>query len=345
MRLTTKSIMQNYNRGLQNALFRWNSAQNKLLTQRNFNTVAEDPSGANRSFQLRSQMKRNSDQIDTAKNVQNVLDQVSSTTLQINKIMTEDVNMNILESMNGTVSAEDKKTYATTLRGFQKSIILAANSNFGGRYIMGGENTKDVPFELSEDGKTLTYRGLDVNTGLPLDPPPAPGAAPDIAALDKLANETLYVDLGFGLTEENGQLVETSAFNFATPGIGYLGYGVDNNGDPNNVVALLGKMADTLEQEPFDEAAFGRMLDKYKDVGIENSVNYEANLGTKAKFIETTVNRLESNNDTLNERIVSIENVNMPEAISTYLWQGYAYNAALKVGTDIVSQSLIDFMR
>ena len=344
MRLTTKSIMQNYNRGLQDSLFRWNSAQNKVLTQRNFNTVAEDPSGANRSFQIRSQMKRNADQIETAKSVQNILDQVSSTTLQINKIMTEDVNVNILESMNGTVGADDRKTYAETLRGFQKSIILAANSNFGGRYILGGENTKDVPFELSEDGKTLTYRGLDVNTGLPVNPPPAPNTPPDIAALDKLAKEALYVDLGFGLTEQNGQLVETSAFNSATPGIGYLGYGKDNDGNPNNVVALLGKMADTLEQEPFDNASFGRMLDKYKGC-IETAVNYEAELGTRAKFIETTITRLESNNDTLNERIVSIEQVNMPEAISSYLWQGYAYNAALKVGTDIVSQSLIDFMR
>lgn len=343
MRLTTKSIMQNYNRGLSNALYNWNKAQQRVMTQRNFNEVSEDPSGANRSFQLRSQLKRNSDHIEMAKQVQGVLDQVTTCTLQINKLMTEDINTQILESINGTTSAQDKKTYADLLRGAQDSIILTANSNFGGKYIFGGANTKDVPFEFDKNTGTLTYRGLDVNTGLPLNA--APGTAPDIAALEKLDGETLYVDLGFGLTEQGDRnLVTTSAFNSATPGIGYLGYGVDANGDPNNVVALLGKMADTLEKDPFDEASFKRMMDKYKDC-TQTAIDYEAEVGTRAKFIETTVGRLESNNDVLNERIVSVENVDMPEAISYYLWQGYAYNAALKVGTDIVSQSLIDFMR
>ena len=42
---------------------------------------------------------------------------------------------------------------------------------------------------------------------------------------------------------------------------------------------------------------------------------------------------------------IDLEQVDMAEAISSYTWQGYAYNAALKVGTDIVSQSLLDFMR
>lgn len=343
MRLTTKSIMQGYNRGLQDSLYRWNKAQQRVLTQRNFNSVSEDPSAANRSFQLRSQMKRNSDHIEMAKHVQGILDEVSTSTLQINKVMTEDININILESVNGTTSPEDKKVYAQLLRGAQKSIVLAANTNFGGRYIFGGANTKDVPFELDEATGQLTYHGLDVNTGLPLNA--APGTAPDIAALDKLADETLYVDLGFGLAENGDRnLVTTSAFNSATPGIGYLGYGVDDDGDPKNVVALLGKMADTLETEPFDIDSFHRMMDKYKG-SMDTAVDYEAELGTRAKFIETTIDRLDSSNDVLNERIVSLEQVDMPEAISYYLWQGYAYNAALKVGTDIVSQSLIDFMR
>ena len=34
----------------------------------------------------------------------------------------------------------------------------------------------------------------------------------------------------------------------------------------------------------------------------------------------------------------------MAAAISEYVWQQYAYNAALKVGTSILSPSFIDFM-
>ena len=418
-RITTKSIMQGYNRGLTNALNRWNAAQNKVLTQKNFSEIWEDPAGANRSFQLRRQFRNNANSLELTSQTQSLMDQVTSATMQITDILTKDVNHDILGAINGTSSSADRATYAQTLRGMQQSIILAANSNVGGRFIFSGASTQEVPFVLSEDGKTLTYRGIDVSSTDPADQ----------AKLSSLAKETLYVDLGFGMketTDGNGTLtsitntadgtdligtvklngqsitsitdinftsmkdgdtleingttftfktgadgtnnefgnmdslitaakgsgisiagyktVSTSAFNTSTPGINLLGYGVDGDGDPKNVVALLGKMADELEKEPFDETTFNRLFGKFENC-LNTATDYEASLGTKSKFLETTETRLKAYNDTLNARIAEVENVDMPEAISTYLWQGYAYNAALKVGTNIISNSLIDFMK
>ena len=68
-------------------------------------------------------------------------------------------------------------------------------------------------------------------------------------------------------------------------------------------------------------------------------------LGTKSKFLDETKNRLTDNKLTLNEKIVSLENVDLAEAITNYSWSQFAYNAALKVGNSILSQSFIDFMR
>lgn len=351
MRITTQSIMMGYNRELTGALNRWNKAQNRVLTQRNFNTIAEDPAAANRAFQLRKQFRQNASNLEITQQTQALVDQVTSSAMQISNIMANEINPDILEALNGTNSDESsRKTYAETLRGMQKSIVLSANTQVGGRFLFSGEDTHNVPFVLSEDGKTLTYRGKDVNVpeqvlADPNDPNSAMVSNPDYEALQKLSEETLYVDLGFGLKEDaQNNLIGTSAFNTATPGINLLGYGVDEDGNSNNVVVLLGQMADALENPNFDDTSFSKMVKKFRGC-LDTVTDFESNLGTKQQFLKGTVSRLEDHNDTLNTRIVSLEKVDMAEAISSYTWQGYAYNAALKVGTDIVSQSLLDFMR
>ena len=331
MRITTQAIMMGYNRELTGALNRWNKAQNRVLTQRNFNTTAEDPAAANRAFKLRKQYRENAVNLEISQQTQALMDQVTSSAMQISNIMANEINPDILEALNGTNSDESsRRTYAETLRGMQKSIVLAANTQVGGRFLFAGEDTHHVPFELTDSG--LKYRGESVTNG-------------DMDTLDALSEETIYVDLGFGLKEtETDQLIETSAFNTATPGINLLGYGKDANGLPNNVVDLLGQMADTLESDNFDADEFSKMVKKFRDT-LDTVTDFESNMGTKQQFIDGTVNRLKENNDTLNTRIIDLEQVDMAEAISSYTWQGYAYNAALKVGTDIVSQSLLDFMR
>lgn len=530
MRITTKSIMRGYNYDLTKALNNWNKAQQTVLTQRNFNSIAEDPSGATRSFKLRQQFRTNNMQLEMANQAESLLDQAVSSAMQISDILCNTVNKDIISATNATNLAPDvRASYAAALRGMRDSIVLASNSQVSGRYIFGGASTKEVPFEMDADGN-LTYRGVNVDAGdmdlytnengdpyfldaegkiienasctketvfikdgtalvqgpagdytdivdgkpvihhdeytVPHDPNKTKtkylfykadgsgnliegkdydsvvGGVPYLnnhaltntdydsskttvlsttyydangkelvqgkdfdriadngkliknaydepvaydteeirytvkdkdnnpvtgdfktvknadgevteqknmlkarTVLDNLANESLYLDLGFGLeSDADGNTVSTSAFNTAIPGITMLGYGKDENGLSNNVVVLLGQLADELEKEPFSETNYGKLMDKFGEC-IDQITDFEASLGTKQNFVDGTVTRLEQYNDSLNDRIVDVERVDMAEAISTYTWMGYAYNAALKVGTDIVSNSLLDYMK
>ena len=40
-----------------------------------------------------------------------------------------------------------------------------------------------------------------------------------------------------------------------------------------------------------------------------------------------------------------MEQVDLAEAITDFSWEQYCYNAALKIGNQLLSQSLIDYMR
>jgi flagellar hook-associated protein 3 FlgL len=41
----------------------------------------------------------------------------------------------------------------------------------------------------------------------------------------------------------------------------------------------------------------------------------------------------------------NVEGIDLAKALTDYSWNQYAYNAALKVGTSILSASFIDFMK
>ena len=87
-----------------------------------------------------------------------------------------------------------------------------------------------------------------------------------------------------------------------------------------------------------------KLMDQF--VESKNDVaDFVAELGTKSEFLENRKKQLETASDNINVQIVDVENVDMAAAISDYVWQQYAYNAALKVGTSILSPSFIDFMK
>jgi flagellar hook-associated protein 3 FlgL len=249
--------------------------------------------------------------------------------MEMSSIATE-ANTLILEAISDTSSEESRATIATSLRELQESLVSSANAKLGDTFLFGGQTTDEVPFELV-DGK-LQYFGIEVSS-----------TDSDVQAqLDEMADAAIYVDLGFGLSYTNGNLDTNSAFNTAVSGLNALGYG-QSDGMDNNLVDLLGQIADELENDTIDSDTLDDLSNQFTDA--KNSLtNYIAALGTKSTFLESTQSRLEDNQITLNEKIVSVENVDLEEAISEYSWAQYAYNAALKVGTSILSQSFIDFM-
>ena len=67
-------------------------------------------------------------------------------------------------------------------------------------------------------------------------------------------------------------------------------------------------------------------------------------LSTRAGFLNTNAAQLNDASAILNEQIVNIEDCDLADAITTFSWAQYCYNAALKVGNSVLSQSLMDYM-
>lgn len=331
MRITTNQVLRNYQSNLSKSTALLNNASNRVLTQRNFSKASEDPTSAAKAYKLRKEYLNNENYLENVESTISHLDAVESSAMQMSTV-TQEANALILQSLNGTTSTEQAKVLATSLREMQESLVLSANSKLGEKFLFGGQTTDEVPFELV-NGR-LQYFGLEVSST-------------DSTVQDQLktmADAEINVDLGFGIAfDSSGKVVANSAFNTAFSGLDALGYGQNADGTNNNIVDLLGQIADELEKDPLDTDAISDLSLQFED-SKSSLTNFITNLGTKSTFLEATQTRLDDNRITLNEKIIAIEDVDLEEAITDYSWAQTAYNAALKVGNSILSQSFIDFM-
>ena len=193
---------------------------------------------------------------------------------------------------------------------------------------------------IIDDGNVETISVADYNK-----------AVENLEKLDYLAREKNFADIGLGLQEDDsGKLIEASAYNAAISGIDFLGYGVDEDGDPKNVASIVKRMGEILTNCDQDGKFVGgereeyeRLLNKLGTVGGDLHEKH-VELDARTTFLNNNHAQLIINSDTLNEQINGIERMDLAEAITSFSWAQYCYNAALKVGNSILSQSLIDYM-
>ncbi len=333
MRITTSMIMRNYRSNLNNTMVDQERARKQVETGRRFSAAYEDPASAAKGAILEQRYARNTDYLNTAKNAQTWLDSQEDVLNQLNTISVKVREDYAPSALTDTSGEAGRKAYASTLRELQKSMIHALNTKYGDAYVMAGSDGKNPPFELKDDG-TVLYRGVDVTKG---DPKNA-------NRLKNLANDHTYIDLGFGMSfDANGVVSSSSAFDTALPGIAAVGYG-EEDGISNNIIALIGKMADTLEADTFNAGEFEKYWTRLSDKSDDLQDQF-TKIGAKGQLLTATTTKLENEKENIEIQYKDAMGVEAAKAITDYSYAQYVYNAALKVGTSILSPSLLDFMK
>ncbi len=175
-------------------------------------------------------------------------------------------------------------------------------------------------------------------------------ACSDAKKLEYLMDEKLYLDIGLGFQEKDGELIASSAFDAALIGINFFGYGVDKDGDPKNIYSLVQKMKEIAQSVPdgedWDKATwdeFDHLVGKFETASSEFHTQF-TNMDAGTTKLETNVDLLKENYYNLQEQYAELEDIEPVEVINNLLWAQYAYNAALKVGNSVLSQSLMDYL-
>jgi len=442
IRATTIGVLKNYRYGLNNSFTRQNDARTTVLTHRNFNSFAEDPSAAAQSFQLRrARMTAESNYTvcdNTYRKFQSAWATLETVKQDVDNKVGEKstIKADALKALNDP-TGDARAALGKDLRELADTLVQIMNNKYGDDFMFSGADGQTVPFSWGQDGELL-YRGIPVDATPPNVVQGADGTTlqtvdadgnlvadgtgdfyiradsvrtmsiteyealvvdgkqpkvltdgTNFVKVDENGNvdnangkfylvtedmkpisqkdyhteeenmerlrylsedERLYMDIGLGNEEnENDQVISSTVFDSALQGINFLGFGKDADGDPKNIVSLVRKMADIcdsgegkLSQSEYDELF--RLTGKMEDA---SDVLHKAHVTMDARSnrLANNLGLLEENQDTLVEQYSAIEDVDDADAISAFLWATYSYNAALRVGNSVLSQSLMDYMQ
>jgi flagellar hook-associated protein 3 len=209
-------------------------------------------------------------------------------------------------------------------------------------------NLKDITLD---DLSQITISNIDEVGSDLLQSSTSSTSITNVVDLEDLANETAYVDIGLGMkTDDDGNVIDQSAFDASMPGIKFLGYGTTtiNGVDvPKNVCSLLTDMADILKDDTLSGEALIEEMKPYMESFDESQDEFTAQLahvGTNVNFLESIDSYITDVDLNLTKRDESVEFVDAADAITNYSMQMFTYQATLQVGSNILQPTLLDFM-
>lgn len=342
MRITTNSTLRTYQNGLYKTTNRLYSAMSKMMSGRNFDTYASDPAGATRAFKIHSSLNATRVQ---ASNNETVLNKFQTAWSIEQEVLSQVNELGLEPALGGLTGTNHEETvlksYAQVLRAGAESIVQSLNGKYDDAFIFNGSETGEAPFAIVTNAagqQVLTFRGEEVVAG-------------DQAALGQMADEHLWVDIGIGFQlDANGEVVSSTAYDSALSGLNVLGYGQDADGDPQDIVSIMLELADIYEgydgtnwnNGTIDDA--NRLVRKFSEAQ-GRLISQNTALDGRANYLETNQTRLENTFDNLDMERGSIEDIEKVAAIQELVWNQTCYNAALQVGSNVIPQSLMDYLQ
>lgn len=341
MRITYKMMNSKYTTNLNNLSNGLDKLNTQVATGRKYSKTSEDTSSAIKGYQIRRSLSKVEGYQNNIGHADDFLTNSESALGNVEGSLS-DANDKILQGMNGTQSGNERKIIATELRTIQSQLLQNLNTNVSGTYIFGGSNAETKPFTLDGNGK-LVYNNVPVDTMTS-------------AQATTLSQDSLYVDIGLGVAfDSSGQVDRNTVFNYSIPGISFVGSGTTStviNGAvenvSNNVYDLLGRIADALDPPATSTVPYAfDTVDKLYGLfqkATEKPHQSTTEIGSKSNYLTFMTDRYETQDYNYQNRQTEVEGIDTATAYLAFSTEKTAYEAALKMGSNIVQSSVFDYM-
>ena len=274
------------------------------------NRPSDDPLKVSKILDLKNEIKQNqqykrtiSDSIDFTNVQDSALD---SMTLSLQRIYTL-----TLQAANGSNSTADRQAIKVEIMSEVETMVDSLNTNFGGRYIFGGQASSDKPFSVNKEngGFELVFN--------------KPDGAPN-GNVSREISRGVMVEL-----QTDGAML----FNAFT----------DGEGNVQNLNDLFSDLFQALDSDD-TEALGGRLLTGL-DKAINNTVNQRTNIGAIQNRLIAARNRNEAEFLNLETIRSTTEDIDLAETFMKYSMQMVSYQASLNMGTRILQTNILDYVR
>lgn len=384
MRVTNSSYYRNFTNSINDVHSRLNKSMNKVSSGKAYETAADNPLAYYEGKRIDNQYQDTLSKLGLITNVKNRLYQqeLGARSIQ-NRLSEAKKKVEYIRSDSNNSDMQIVQTVRDDLLQKQQSMVNDLNGQYQNNYIYGGSDTTTTPFTLSADGRELTFShtfaGDDAATKMVMtlteqtdgtyqyefsgakgNPSADMDSDETLNSIVKAMRETGYMDVGYGNISEPDTLLDTNTggLNLIT---GLSSSAMNAMSDTqaknevisrlnNSPIALVGKAVIASDnyigggsREDFS-STLGTVMDSM--TATEHSVStVYSDLGNKYALLESTEEKLTTIKLALTEQYKEKLGADPYEAITEMFSYQQSYNAALRVGSNMMSSSLFDFVK
>lgn len=384
MRVTNSSYYRNFTNSINDVHGRLNKSMNKVSSGKAYEKASDNPLAYYEGKKIDNQYQDTLSKLGLITNVKNRLYQqeLGARSIQ-NRLSEAKKKIEYVRSDSNNSDMQIVQTVRDDLLQKQQSMVNDLNAQYQNNYIFGGSDTTTPPFTLSADGRELTFdhtfAGDDSATKMVMtltqqadgtyqyefsgtkgNPPANMDSDETLDNIVKAMRETGYMDVGYGNISEPDTLLDTNTggLNLITGlSAGAMNAMSDSQAKDevikrlnNSPVALVGKVVIASDnyigggsREDFS-SALGTVMDTMTDTEHSVSTVY-SDLGNKYSLLESTEEKLTTIKLALTEQYKEKLGADPYEAITEMFSYQQSYNAALRVGSNMMSSSLFDFVK
>ena len=355
MRVTNSSYYRNFTNSINDVHGRLNKSMNKVSSGKAYEKASDNPLAYYEGKKIDNQYQDTLSKLGLITNVKNRLYQqeLGARSIQ-NRLSEAKKKIEYVRSDSNNSDMQIVQTVRDDLLQKQQSMVNDLNAQYQNNYIFGGSDTTTPPFTLSADGRELTFdhtfAGDDSATKMVMtltqqadgtyqyefsgtkgNPPANMDSDETLDNIVKAMRETGYMDVGYGNISEPARDEVINRLN-------------------NGPIALVGKAVIASDnyigggsREDFS-SALGTVMDTMTDTEHSVSTVY-SDLGNKYSLLESTEEKLTTIKLALTEQYKEKLGADPYEAITEMFSYQQSYNAALRVGSNMMSSSLFDFVK
>ena len=306
MRVTNQSLLQGYLNNLNRNLTNMVKYQDQMASGKEIRRPSDDPFAVTRVMSLHTSINQNEQYLRNIEDSLGWVDMTDSALGNIGDIMNR-LRELVIKGANGTQGDSELNAIKSEVEQLVGQIAQIGNTNYDGRYIFGGQDTINPPFDVDADN-VLIYNG-------------ASGPGKEMLTREISQNVTIHINV---------------------PGT-WITAGKDENRLTAALSETLSGIINALESG--DGETLGGLLLGQLDDHINNILSLRAEMGAKYNRLEAA--KLKNEEETLNmtELLSKTEDVDLAEKIMEFSMMANVYYASLSMGSRILMPSLLDFLK